>query len=307
MRHLAHGARAVPAVLVLALVAACSHAAAPAATPAGPGLVGNPSPSVSISLSGSAPQQSGLPTPTGLPTSTGEPTPTIKPTLPVRLGTVLLVPGFGGSTEGLAPIAAALRKAGRQVRIVALPNRASESFTRQALTLEAAVRGEEKAGHAPVDIVAHSNGGVLARYWARHYRGAGRVRVVVTLGAPQHGTTLADLAYAAAPQMCTPACADVRPASPLLRALNAGKDSTAITWVSAYTDSDDVVTPPTSAVLRGAINVRLQAVCADSVVNHSGLLGDSLALGLVVDELQLPAPRIERPADCARLRALGAG
>ena len=295
------GSRVVPAVLVFALVAGCSHAAAPSAAPPGQGALASPSPSVSVMLSGGP-----TPTPTGAPTPTNVPSPTSTPALPVSLGTVLLVPGFGGSTDGLAPIAAALRKAGRHVRIVALPNRASEGFKRQALTLEAAVRSEEKLGHGPVDIVAHSNGGVLARYWARHYRGASRVRVVVTLGAPQHGTTLADFAYAAAPALCTPACVDVRPASALLRALNAGKDSTAIRWVSVYTDNDNVVLPPTSAVLRGALNVRLQAVCADAAVDHSGLLGDSLALGLVLDELQLPGPRVERLADCVRLRALGA-
>ena len=298
---LAIGARAAPAAFVLALLAACSHSAGTTSSAPvhGPDL--SPSPSVRFSVSGMAPQLSGTPT----PTVTGAPTPTSTSTLRVHLGTVVLVPGYGGSTEGLSTIAAALRKVGRHVRVVALPAQASQLFEQQARTLEAVVGAEEKAGRGPVDIVAHSNGGVLARYWARHYNGAGRARVILTLGAPQHGTTLADLAFTAAPQLCTPACHEVRPSSTFLKALNKQPATAGIAWVSAYTDNDNVVTPATSAVLRGAINVRLQAVCADAVVDHSGLLGDPLALGLVVDELQAPVPHPERDGDCARLRALG--
>jgi triacylglycerol esterase/lipase EstA (alpha/beta hydrolase family) len=233
------------------------------------------------------------------------PTPTTTPT-PATLGTVVLIPGYGGSVEGLATIAAALRKAGRHVTVVALPAQASQTFERQALTLEAVVRAEEKAGRGPVDIVAHSNGGVLARYWARHYKGAGRARVILTLGAPQHGTQLADLAFSAAPQLCTPACGEVRPSSAFLKALNASPDTAGIAWISAYTDNDDVVTPPTSALLPGAVNVRLQAVCSGAVIDHSGLLGDPLALGLILDELQAPRVHAVGPADCTRLRTLGA-
>jgi triacylglycerol esterase/lipase EstA (alpha/beta hydrolase family) len=241
--------------------------------------------------------------PTGAPTVS--PTAPVAPARTVTPGTVLLVPGYGGSTEGLTTIAAALRAVGRRVRLVALPAQASGSFVSQARSLEAAVRAEEAAGRGPVDIVAHSNGGVLARYWVRQYHGAGRVRMVVTLGSPQHGTTLADLAFSLAPTLCPAACQQVRPHSAFLAALNKGDETPGgIGWVSLYTDLDDVVQPPTSAELTGGVNIRLQAICTDATPNHSGLLGDPLALGIVVDELTAAAPHPEKAADCARLRAL---
>jgi triacylglycerol esterase/lipase EstA (alpha/beta hydrolase family) len=226
--------------------------------------------------------------------------------VPVRLGTVLVVPGYGGDLGGLGSIAAALKKAGRRVRLVSLPASASQSFERQAVSLEAAVRAEEKAGHGPVDIVGHSNGGVLARYWARHYHGAGRARVIIGLGSPQHGTQLAELAYQAAPGLCSASCREVRPHSAFLSALNAGDETPAgIGWVTVYTDNDDVVTPATSASLSGAVNVHLQAVCATATATHSGLLAAPLVLGIVLDELRAAGPHAETAAACRRLTALG--
>ncbi|MCU1677844.1 MAG: estB 4 [Frankiales bacterium] len=216
------------------------------------------------------------------------------------------MPGYGGSVEGLSRLAAAIRATGRHVRVVAIPGQAYGSFFAQAKSLEAAVRSEEKAGRGPVDIVAHSNGGVLARYWARHYRASGRVGLVISLGSPQHGTLIADRAYALAPGLCTGSCREVRPRSAFLRALNAGDETPAgIQWVSVYTDNDTVVTPPTSTRLSGGVNVHLQAVCADAASDHSGLLGDPLPVGIVLDELAASTPRTEASGDCARLRALG--
>jgi triacylglycerol esterase/lipase EstA (alpha/beta hydrolase family) len=226
--------------------------------------------------------------------------------VPVRLGTVLVVPGFGGDVGGLRSIAAALTRAGRRVRLVALPSSASQSFEQQAVTLEAAVRAEERAGRGPVDIVGHSNGGVLARYWARHFHGAGRARVIIGLGSPQHGTSLADLAYQAAPELCPASCREVRPGSAFLTALNKGDETPpGIGWVTLYTDYDDVVTPPASARLTGAVNLHLQAICAGASASHSGLLAAPVVLGIVVDELRAAGPHVETAAACGRLTALG--
>jgi len=52
----------------------------------------------------------------------------------------------------------------------------------------------EALGHARVDIIAHSLGGLDARYALAHCGLAPRVRSLVTIGTPHHGTPLADLA-----------------------------------------------------------------------------------------------------------------
>jgi triacylglycerol lipase len=65
------------------------------------------------------------------------------------------------------------------------------------------------------------------------------------------------------------------------------------------------VTPPASASLQGAVNVRLQDVCAGAGVGHGGLVRDPLVLGLVVRALDGALPRPPAPAECAVLRASG--
>ena len=49
-------------------------------------------------------------------------------------------------------------------------------------------------GHARVDLIAHSMGGLDARYALAHFGLASRVRSLVTVGTPHRGTPIADLA-----------------------------------------------------------------------------------------------------------------
>ena len=49
-------------------------------------------------------------------------------------------------------------------------------------------------GHEQVDLIAHSMGGLDARYALAHFGLASRVRSLVTVGTPHRGTPIADLA-----------------------------------------------------------------------------------------------------------------
>jgi triacylglycerol lipase len=65
------------------------------------------------------------------------------------------------------------------------------------------------------------------------------------------------------------------------------------------------VTPPSSSRLEGAVDVRLQAVCPDDRVDHSGLPDDPLVAGVVVRALApTPLTSAPRPTECKKLRAL---
>ncbi len=104
-------------------------------------------------------------------------------------GPVLLVPGYGGSTESLRPLAVALRAAGRDVTVVALTDRAQGDLGAQAQAVgEAVDTALARTGAATVDLVGYSAGGVVARLWVTEDGGARRVRRLVTLGSPHHGT-----------------------------------------------------------------------------------------------------------------------
>jgi triacylglycerol lipase len=221
-----------------------------------------------------------------------------------RPGPVLLLPGYGGSTASLQRLAATLRAStGRDVRVVRAVGDGTGDLTAQARALRATVNTLIAGGAPSVDVVGYSAGGVVARIWADRFGGAGPVRRIVTLGSPHHGTEVANLASQLAPDECPTACRQLAPDSDLLRGLPVGAIP-GPRWVSVWTTRDDVVTPPSSGRLEGAVDVELQAVCPDDRVNHSGLPDDPLVAGIVVRALApTPLMTAPRPSQCAALRS----
>lgn len=221
-------------------------------------------------------------------------------------GPVLLLPGYGGSTGSLERLAARLRSAtGRDVRVLRAVGNGTGDLTAQAKALQTSVRKLIAGGAPSVDVVGYSAGGVVARLWAARYGGAAQARRIVTLGSPHHGTEVADLAVQLAPDRCPLACQQLAPDSDLLGGLPAGAIP-GPRWVSVWTAEDDVVQPPSSSRLEGAVDVELQRVCPDDRVRHSGLPGDPLVVGIVARAIA-PTPLTSRPppSECSALRAAG--
>jgi triacylglycerol esterase/lipase EstA (alpha/beta hydrolase family) len=218
-------------------------------------------------------------------------------------GPVLLVPGYGGSTRSLEPLAARLSAAGRDATVVPVPGDGTGDLEAAADALAAAATGAlVRTGADSVDVVGYSAGGIIARLWVAD-GGASSVRRVLTLGSPHHGTTLADLATGIAPDQCPVGCRQLTTDSPLLDRLNAGDETPAgPTWVSVWTTADRTVTPPETARLDGAMDLPVQSVCADSQVGHGQLPADPVVQGIVLAELAAGPPVELTPADCARLR-----
>jgi triacylglycerol lipase len=224
-----------------------------------------------------------------------------------RLGPVLLVPGYGGATGGLQDLAGLLTAAGRDATVVPLPGNGTGDLNASADALGTAVRAVlARTGAATVDLVGYSAGGVVARLWVAD-GGAAQVRRVVTLGSPQHGTELADLAGSVVPGECPAGCQDLATDSALLRRLNAGDETpTGPTWVSFWTTQDQTVQPPDSARLDGALNVPVQSVCADARVSHGTLPTDPLVEQMVLTELRAGSPVPLGRGDCTDLTAAAA-
>jgi triacylglycerol lipase len=217
---------------------------------------------------------------------------------------VLLVHGYNGTPASLDALAARLRSAGRRVVAVGLPDRGTGDLRASARALAAAA---DRTGAARVDLVGFSAGGIVARLWLADPEGALRARRVVLLGAPNHGAELAGAAAGLDPGLCDGACAQLAPGSALLAELNRGGQTPPGPEVfSIWTALDETVTPPATAVLEGAANIRVQDVCASSRLDHGDLVTDPLALGLVVGALEGTLPEAPGPGDCARLRATGA-
>jgi len=224
---------------------------------------------------------------------------------PVRqdaLGPVLLVPGYGGGQGALRSLADILTAQGRDATIVSAPGDGTGDLSSTADALDDAVGSAlDRTGAASVDIVGYSAGGVVARLWVDADDNAGRVRRVVTLGSPHHGTTLADLAGDVAPGQCPIGCTQLGTASDLLARLNAG-DETPVgpTWVSVWTETDQTVTPPDSASLEGALNIPVQSVCPGVEVAHGELPRNPIVQAIVLAELKAGEPTRLTAADCPR-------
>lgn len=215
-------------------------------------------------------------------------------------GPVLLVPGYGGSTDSLDQLAAALHGRGKTVDVFHLLGDGRGDLAAQARALAAAARElRTRTDAQSVDVIGYSAGGVVARLWVRDYGGAGLARRVVTLGSPHHGTQLAGAARALLPNACPTACQQLTPDSTLLADLNDGDETpSGPSFVSIWTTRDDVVVPPSSAHLDGALNATVQSVCANDQVTHTGLPGDPAVRAMVVRELAAGPPVPLGRRDC---------
>lgn len=201
---------------------------------------------------------------------------------------VVLVHGtFYDKTDSWNEMSPALAGAGYCVFAVDLPARATVPSEQSARALADFVKRVLAAtGARRVALVGHSQGGVVARYYARFLGGASRVAQIIGMGAPDHGTA-SPLAPATAPLNC-PACSELEVGSPLFARLNAGRETLpGIGYTEIATSHDEVSTPYYTAFLRGAdvTNVLLQATCALDPVEHLGLPYDPIVLQWVENAL----------------------
>ncbi|MFD4372775.1 lipase family alpha/beta hydrolase [Streptomyces sp. NPDC058486] len=98
-------------------------------------------------------------------------------------------------------------------------------------------------GRTEVDLVGHSLGGLIARYYVQRLGGDARVRTLVTLGTPHAGTAVAPLADA------HPVVRQMRPGSEVLRELAAPAPGCRTRFVSFWSDLDQIMVPVETARL----------------------------------------------------------
>jgi triacylglycerol lipase len=202
-----------------------------------------------------------------------------------RPGPVLLVPGYGGSTDALDVLASRIRASGRQATVLRLPGSGTGSLVADARLLNSAVSSALAHGAPSVDVVGYSAGGVVAMIWARRDDGFAKARRIVTLGSPFHGTQLAAAAEAIDPSACPAACEQLIPGSSLLDSLDVASPAGLPRWESLWTTNDMVVTPPDSASLPGAVDVPIQSVCPAVRLTHSQLPTSQVVMSMVIQAL----------------------
>ncbi|MGW2641434.1 esterase/lipase family protein [Streptomyces sp. NPDC001348] len=95
----------------------------------------------------------------------------------------------------------------------------------------------ERTGSSRVDVVGHSLGGLIARYYVQRLGGDHRVRTLVTLGSPHGGTRVVPLANA------HPIVRQMRPDSELIEELTRPAPGCRTYFVSFWSDLDSLMDP----------------------------------------------------------------
>ena len=207
------------------------------------------------------------------------------PAAPAGAGTkdpVVIVAGTFSPAFANEPLAARLRADGHPVRIFELPTLGTQDIRLTAQALRSFVDGvRASTGAAKVDLVGHSQGGLVARAYVKWYGGATKVDSLVTLGTPNRGTYVANLVKVLGFGSCAAvvACQQMSIGSSFLADLNAGDDTVgSVRYTTVRTLQDELVRPVDQATLfDGATNVLIQNPCFARVVGHVGLILDGTA------------------------------
>ncbi|MEO3779001.1 alpha/beta fold hydrolase [Micromonospora sp. B11E3] len=192
---------------------------------------------------------------------------------------VIVVGGLSGVALAYEPLAARLRADGYRVSIYELPSLGFGDITASARAFAGYVDQVRAAtGAARVDVVGHSEGGLVSRYYIKYLGGATKVGRYISLGSPQYGTYVANIAAFLGVGNCLGivACQQMTIGSSFLATLNSGDDTPGdVRWTTVRTLQDELVQPVGNASLAdGATNVLIQDWCLLRVVGHVGLVLD---------------------------------
>ncbi|MFI6552921.1 lipase family alpha/beta hydrolase [Streptomyces griseus] len=115
-----------------------------------------------------------------------------------------------------------------------------------------------RTGHHRVDIVGHSLGGLIARYYVQRLGGDRRVRTLVTLGTPHGGTAVAPGAG------IHPIVRQMRAGSSVIEELRTPAPGCRTRFVSFWSELDQVMVPAETACVDhpdlDAVNVRVTGI-----------------------------------------------
>ena len=172
-----------------------------------------------------------------------------------------------------------------------------------------------KTGASKVDIVGHSQGGMMPGYYIRFLGGASKVHTLIGLSPSNHGTTVDGLTELIVNFPFATLAVNTflgvigAPSLPQQEAGSAfqnkrfGNGDTVVGphYVVIQTTHDEVVTPYTNAFLSGSgvTNITIQNQCPGDPVGHVGMFEDSPVLQNVLNQLSA-SPNGSFQASCTK-------
>lgn len=157
-------------------------------------------------------------------------------------------------------------------------------------------------GATQVDLVGHSQGGLIAEYYVKLLGGARKVHTVVGISPSTHGTTLNGFVALAVlfpgandlVGSACPACVDQEIGSPVVKAVGSGPIvQPGVSYTVIETLNETVVTPAGSSFIKepGVQNLWLQDYCPFNWTDHASLPYDNGVYSLVRNALDPTHPR----------------
>lgn len=175
-------------------------------------------------------------------------------------------------------------------------------------------RVRETTGAERVDIVGHSQGGLLGHLYVKWLGGDRTVRHLVTLGAPVHGASPLGrldalvrfpLVGAGLDALLGPSAREQVRVSPVIRELVSTPDVVAgVRYTAIITRYDDTVLPVDAQRLQTRDGVKVanrfvQDAYPDNLVSHARLPLDPQVIEMVLEALGRPAEETQDAADSA--------
>ncbi|KAH7050792.1 secreted lipase [Linnemannia elongata] len=166
-----------------------------------------------------------------------------------------------------------------------------------------------KTGSSQVDIVGHSQGGILARYWIKYLDGKGKVYRHVGVSPINHGTTLSNIVTIAKTfgifyssqelfDKFAPSFYQMVNTSDFIKKLNAGGDfAPGVIHSNIATKYDEVVTPYETCWQQdaGITNLLLQDLCVLSLNEHLTMVNSNVVIQFILNQLD---PASAKTANC---------
>ncbi|QDY78607.1 esterase/lipase family protein [Streptomyces qinzhouensis] len=154
-----------------------------------------------------------------------------------------------------------------------------------------------RTGRDGVDLVGHSLGGLIARYYSQCLGGDLRVRNVVTLGTPHSGTRVAPLASA------HPIVRQMRPDSPVIEELRRPAPGCRTRFISFWSELDQLMDPVETARIDHpdlcTENVRVTGIGHLALPVHPAVAARIRAVLGAADGVPVPSSVIGEPVAVA--------